>query len=421
MESLKIMLVCIAAAVLYGIVHDQFTARICVEYFSVFHPPIFGTQSPTLLALGWGIVATWWVGAILGVLLAVAARAGSRPKLPVAALLSSIGKLLFLMAGSALLFGLAGYLLAQRGMIAPPDWIASSLTPSTHARFMADWWAHGASYAIGFVGGVVLCVVQYRKRVGNSIQPNKVHIGLIRGNDVKKQNTFESIFKEFVTEFGGEILQESSVSRTADYFFRGHNIIAELKCLMKDQTDAMNTKVASIVQDWVRRNKKLPPGSIQGDQFIYEIKNQPKEIQDAWLAVLRKPVEDLVGAAHGQIRDTKELLNLSSAKGLVLIFNDNNVLHNSPKDYARLIATVVRKRTPEGVLRYPHIQGVVYFSFVSVKARDEGMSFWLPIQVKNKMEDDASDIEQFQLELREGWYAFVGKKFGKPVRQHPVP
>jgi hypothetical protein len=260
-----------------------------------------------------------------------------------------------------------------------------------------------------------------KRREGTPEVPRKVHIGLIRGNDVKKQNTFESIFKEFVTEFGGEILQESSVSRTADYFFRGHNIIAELKCLMKDQTDAMNTKVASIVQDWVRRNKKLPPGSIQGDQFIYEIKNQPKEIQDAWLAALRKPVEDMVGAAHGQIRDTKELLNLSSAKGLVLIFNDNNVLHNSPKDYARLIATVVRKRTPEGVLRYPHIQGIVYFSFVSVKARDEGMSFWLPIQVKNKMEDDASDIEQFQLELREGWYAFVGKKFGKPVRQHPVP
>jgi len=58
--------------------------------------------------LGWGIVATWWVGAILGVLLAVAARAGSRPKLPVAALLSSIGKLLLLMAESALLFGFSG-------------------------------------------------------------------------------------------------------------------------------------------------------------------------------------------------------------------------------------------------------------------------------------------------------------------------
>ena len=81
MESLKIVLVCIAAAVLYGIVHDQFTARACIEYFTVFHPPVFRTQSPTLLGFGWGIIATWWVGAILGVLLALTARAGPRPKL----------------------------------------------------------------------------------------------------------------------------------------------------------------------------------------------------------------------------------------------------------------------------------------------------------------------------------------------------
>jgi hypothetical protein len=59
MQSIKIILTCVVAAVLYGIVHDQVTARICVEYFLVFHPPIFPTQSPTLLALGWGVIATW--------------------------------------------------------------------------------------------------------------------------------------------------------------------------------------------------------------------------------------------------------------------------------------------------------------------------------------------------------------------------
>jgi len=170
MESPKIVLACIAAAIFYGVVHDQFTARMSVEYFSVFHPPIFGTQSPTLLAVGWGIIATWWVGALLGILLAVAARAGSRPKLSVAALLTPIGKLLLLMAGSALLFGVTGYVLALRGMITPPNWIASSLAPSARARFMADWWAHSASYAVGFVGGVVLCIVQYRRRVKSQVR-----------------------------------------------------------------------------------------------------------------------------------------------------------------------------------------------------------------------------------------------------------
>jgi len=81
MEALKIAALCIVAAICYGIIHDQITARICVEYFTIFHPPIFHTQSPTLLGIGWGIVATWWVGAFFSVPLILAARAGARPTL----------------------------------------------------------------------------------------------------------------------------------------------------------------------------------------------------------------------------------------------------------------------------------------------------------------------------------------------------
>jgi hypothetical protein len=165
MESLKIFLICIAAAILYGVAHDQFTARICVEYFTVFHPPIFATQSPTLLGIGWGIIATWWVGAVLGVLLAVSARAGPRPKLRAVTLIKPIGKLLLAMAACATISGLTGFMLGRNGFVAPPEWVISSLTPSAYANFMADWWAHSASYAVGFFGGIAMCIVQYRKRI----------------------------------------------------------------------------------------------------------------------------------------------------------------------------------------------------------------------------------------------------------------
>ena len=40
-ESLKIVVLCIVAAIVYGILHDQVTARVCVEYFTIGHPPIF--------------------------------------------------------------------------------------------------------------------------------------------------------------------------------------------------------------------------------------------------------------------------------------------------------------------------------------------------------------------------------------------
>jgi hypothetical protein len=164
MQSVKIILTCIGAAILYGIVHDQVTAHICVEYFSVFHPPIFPTQSPTLLAFGWGVIATWWMGAFLGVLLAVAARAGSRTKVARSELVLPIAKLLAIMGVLASVAGLVGYLLSVRGTIAPPEWVASVIPQAKHARFMADWWAHNASCCVGFFGGIALCIVTFRGR-----------------------------------------------------------------------------------------------------------------------------------------------------------------------------------------------------------------------------------------------------------------
>ncbi|WP_165230970.1 hypothetical protein [Aquisphaera insulae] len=59
MQALGVVVVCIATAVLYGILHDQVTARICLDYFTVAHPPVFATESPTWLGAGWGIVRVW--------------------------------------------------------------------------------------------------------------------------------------------------------------------------------------------------------------------------------------------------------------------------------------------------------------------------------------------------------------------------
>ncbi len=68
------------AAISYGIVHDQITARICVEYFTVGHPRLTDSDLPTVLALFWGVVATWWVGLPLGLGLAFAARARTQKR-----------------------------------------------------------------------------------------------------------------------------------------------------------------------------------------------------------------------------------------------------------------------------------------------------------------------------------------------------
>ena len=119
MQSLGIVLMCMVAAVCYGIVHDQVTARVCVEYFTVGHPPGFGTDDPTLLGIRWGIIATWWVGLLLGVPLAFIARAGSRPKRSVGSLVRPVTCLLMVMAVCASTAGVVGWLLASSGAVVP--------------------------------------------------------------------------------------------------------------------------------------------------------------------------------------------------------------------------------------------------------------------------------------------------------------
>jgi len=167
MEALKIAATCIIAAILYGIVHDQVTARVCLEYFTIFHPPIFNTESPTLLGIGWGVITTWWVGALFAIPMILAARAGARPRLRASQLLPSIAALLGIMAACAMLFGFLGYVLARTGIV-DTKWLVFANSPSVRHRFMADWWAHTASYAAAFVGGVVLCVRTYRRRLHGS-------------------------------------------------------------------------------------------------------------------------------------------------------------------------------------------------------------------------------------------------------------
>jgi len=130
-----------------------------VEYFTIFHPPVFTTTSPTLLAFGWGVIATWWAGAMIGVLLAIAALAGSNPRMYAWQLAPYILRLLLVMALSALMFGCIGYWWGHM-----PEGMANVLPANMERRLLADLWAHSASYASGFLGGMALCVLVWSRR-----------------------------------------------------------------------------------------------------------------------------------------------------------------------------------------------------------------------------------------------------------------
>lgn len=169
MKFFGIVFFAVVAAVAYGVVHDQITARLCVEYFTIGHPRLIDSDSPFVLGLFWGVVGTWWVGAGLGVALGAASRLGSWPKLEwkdhrrgVAWLLGVMG-VLALMAGVAAAGALMGHDPEEMG-----DFTGAAVPPQVRRLFLVDAAVHLTSYGVGFFGGLELVVrtVLRRRRMG---------------------------------------------------------------------------------------------------------------------------------------------------------------------------------------------------------------------------------------------------------------
>lgn len=154
----------VLVAVTYGIVHDQITARICIEYFTIGHARLIDSDSPTVLGFFWGIVATWWVGLPLGLGLAIAARGGGRPKLEARDLVRPLIRLLCVMFAFAAIAGAIGFATSQAGTFRLIGPLAERVPADRHVAFLTCGWAHSASYLSGLIGGVVLWIVTWRKR-----------------------------------------------------------------------------------------------------------------------------------------------------------------------------------------------------------------------------------------------------------------
>ncbi len=126
------------ACITYGVIHDQVTARICIAYFTIGHPTVIPTNDPTVLGIVWGVIATWWVGVLLGVLLAITALAGKQPPRRVGTLIRPIAKLCVATAILAILAGLVGYLAARAGWVGLVGDLAQRVPATKHVAFIMD-------------------------------------------------------------------------------------------------------------------------------------------------------------------------------------------------------------------------------------------------------------------------------------------
>jgi len=158
--GLKTVLLCTGLAIAYGLIHDQFSIRICPAYLMDYHPQIIPSDNPTVVALAWGVVATWWAGAFIGCILSMAALLGSWPCAPWKAVVRVAG-------ANTILTGLCAASVALCIHVLPGNWCPSFVEESDPAfrhAFAVCWWMHTTSYFAGALSGIVGAVVLVARR-----------------------------------------------------------------------------------------------------------------------------------------------------------------------------------------------------------------------------------------------------------------
>lgn len=174
------LLICVAAAIAYGVINDQITSAISWEYFYYGKDlaKVLGEQTPPdRAAMRWqaakiGAMATWSVGLLLGVAILIANNPRrDRPQLSFKCLL----KLLVPVVGITIVFAIAFGVLGWFGWLNRISedfrdmWRADIFRPK---HFTAAYGAHLGGYVGGLIAGAMAVVhvlhLRSRARVTSS-------------------------------------------------------------------------------------------------------------------------------------------------------------------------------------------------------------------------------------------------------------
>jgi hypothetical protein len=137
----------------------------------------------------------------------------------------------------------------------------------------------------------------------------------------------EAMFERAVLAAGGlrvfDLLpRNTNLGKNADFVFRNENVIAELKCLVHDPRDAewfrisMNEKF----RRWVTEGR-IPPF---WGTFTVNIRDLPENCAIEAVSLLKKHFVKLVSDANKQIKNTKRILGMPAARGLLVFLQSGD-------------------------------------------------------------------------------------------------
>ena len=191
--------------------------------------------------------------------------------------------------------------------------------------------------------------------------------------------TLQSIVDPFVKGVGGELVSDLIANKNpqsnADYLFRRHNVIAELKSLQAGGfVESFHRKLAELMGKWDRQGRFRVYGTVR-----MESSKLPPDCRDEMFAVMGESIQKhVVAAANKQIKSTKSLLNMPDAKGLLWVASDGNE-DFQPDVVWYLLTKALQKKKESGDPAYSSINGLAYFNPrmpVQVPQAAEPAMFW---------------------------------------------
>lgn len=296
-QWIAIVLACTIAAATYGVANDLVTAFCCIEFFRLFHIDV-QTSNPIVIAVVYGVLSTWWVGVILGVIVASSARLGGQPRVDVLGLVRPLGLLVLCVGITAIVFGLGAYLMATPSRLqdASIKELFERLPVEKHRAAFAVNGAHLGAYIAGIIGSVMLSIRTIVVRSKGLGSPNLTSLGSDKmdplaivatiGAGLKLVDQFRDMVLRFRT---GSASTPSGVARQQDDTIvikeSGHVVgtvtAATLKLDEWDSVryDAINKRVSANWKMYYSIEGDLPTKSgLQKAQDKIELENLQKEL-----------------------------------------------------------------------------------------------------------------------------------------------
>lgn len=187
----------------------------------------------------------------------------------------------------------------------------------------------------------------------------------------------------------------------ADYLFLDRKIVCELKTLNKDTKE----KVDAIVRDLEQRDDyPIFYGKWDVNKILDNL-HDGKDIQAKMAYKVTSPIEGTIKDANRQIRDTKRLLDIPDAKGLVVIINESVEILDA-KITSWRISQCLRKKKKDGSVRFESIDVVWFLDEAHELDIRPGLKGPVSVQISGQSDDEFT-IDYTEC-LMYQWSAFVG-------------